>query len=127
MDSQSLQFLVSINVPFIKIGSGDSNNLMLIREAAQTNIPLVISTGMQNVEGVRAIYECVSQFHKNFALLHCVSAYPTPLEEVNLNVINLYKKEFPDVIIGYSGHELGTDASVAAVALGAKVFKNKFK
>ncbi|XP_044259170.1 sialic acid synthase [Tribolium madens] len=123
MDLQSLRFLASLKVPFIKIGSGDSNNLLLIKEAAATKIPLVISTGMQEMQGVRATYECVTQYHKNFALLHCVSAYPTPLEDINLEVINLYKKEFPDIVIGYSGHELGIDVSVAAVALGAKIIE----
>ncbi|EEZ97826.1 Sialic acid synthase-like Protein [Tribolium castaneum] len=123
MDSQSLRFLASLNVPFIKIGSGDSNNLLLIQEAAAMNVPLVISTGMQDLGGVRATYECVAQYHKKFALLHCVSAYPTPLQEINLNVIKLYETEFPDVVIGYSGHELGIEASVAAVAVGAKIIE----
>lgn len=121
MDSNSLQFLKSLKVPFIKIGSGDSNNFILIKEAAATNIPLIISTGMQDLKGVRKMYETVAEFHKKFALLHCVSAYPTPLADVNLNVINLYKEEFPDIVVGYSGHELGIDVTLAAVALGAKV------
>lgn len=76
---------------------------------------------MQTFENVKEIYKIISKYHRDFALLHCVSSYPTPYEEINLNVIQLYKKEFPDIVIGYSGHELGTHISTAAVALGSKV------
>lgn len=76
---------------------------------------------MSTFEMVQMIYETVSKHHKNFALLHCVSSYPTPLEDVNLSVISLFKEKFPDIVIGYSGHELGTDVCLAAVAMGAKV------
>lgn len=75
------------------------------------------------MENVVKIHECVKAFHKNFALLHCVSAYPTPVEDVNLNVIKLFRNRFLETVVGYSGHELGVDISVAAVALGAKVNK----
>jgi sialic acid synthase len=60
-------------------------------------------------------------FNKKLALLHCVSAYPTPFQDVNLSMIELYKTLFPSIPIGYSGHELGISVSIAAVALGAKV------
>nr|XP_023013223.1 sialic acid synthase [Leptinotarsa decemlineata] len=123
MDSKSLSFLVELDVPFIKIGSGDANNFSLIEKAAETNIPLIISTGMQSFATVKEIYHIVSKYHKNFALLHCISAYPAPLEDINLNVINLFKSEFPDITIGYSGHELGTHISTAAVALGCKIIE----
>lgn len=76
---------------------------------------------MQSFQTVKKIYQTVSKFHTNFALLQCVSAYPSPLEDIHLNVINLYKEEFPDITIGYSGHEIGTHISVATVAMGAKV------
>nr|CAI5854295.1 unnamed protein product [Callosobruchus analis] len=123
MDMKSLGFLVEIGVPFVKIGSGDANNFLLIEEAAKKRIPLVISTGMQSFETVKKIYSTVSKYHKEFALLHCISAYPTPFADINLNVLKLYQQEFPDIEIGYSGHELGTEISLAAVALGSKVIE----
>lgn len=76
---------------------------------------------MQDLKTVEDIYCLVKKYHKRFALLHCVSAYPTPLEEINLNVLDLYKNRFPDIPIGYSGHEMGVYISLAAVAMGAKV------
>ncbi|KAG5892653.1 hypothetical protein JTB14_025447 [Gonioctena quinquepunctata] len=123
MDTQSLDFLVNINVPFVKLGSGDANNFLLIENAARKNVPLVISTGMQSFNTVKEIYNLVSKYHKKFAILHCVSSYPAPFEDINLNVINLYKSQFSDIFIGYSGHELGTHISTAAVALGCNIIE----
>lgn len=120
-----MDFLVYLKVPFLKIGSGESGNLPLLEKAAKTNVPLVISTGMQTLADVRITYETVSRYHDCFALLHCVSAYPTPPDEVNLNVIKTLRRTFPNTIIGYSGHEIGTSITAASVALGAKVSPNE--
>jgi len=65
----------------------------------------------------------VKEHNQNFAILQCTSAYPLEAEDVNLRVITEYQKEFPDIPIGYSGHESGISISVAAVALGAKVIE----
>lgn len=100
MDLPSLYFLHSLKVPFIKIGSGDAENIPLLTAAAALHIPLVISTGMCSIESVKRIYNIISKEHKNFVLMHCTSSYPTPENELNLNVIETYKQLFPDVIIG---------------------------
>ncbi|GLH09797.1 uncharacterized protein GBIM_14849 [Gryllus bimaculatus] len=120
MDCVSVDVLHDMDVPFLKIGSGDTNNFPLLEYAATKNRPMVISTGMQDLETVRAVYTLMKQMNAKFSLLHCVSSYPVPVEQINLEVINLYKSEFPDIQIGYSGHELGTMVSVAAVAMGAR-------
>lgn len=122
----SLDFLLGLKVPFVKIGSGESGNLILLEKAAKTYVPLVISTGMQTLDDIRITYETVSRYHNNFALLHCVSAYPTPPDEANLNMIKTLRKTFPNTIIGYSGHEIGSCITAASVALGAKVRKKKY-
>lgn len=100
MDSSSLEFIHSLDVPFIKIGSGDVENAPLLRQAASLGTPLLISTGMCSLESVEAAYRIVSSVHSNFALMHCVSSYPTPVDHLNLNVISTYKKTFPTVTIG---------------------------
>ncbi|KAK7791726.1 hypothetical protein R5R35_009374 [Gryllus longicercus] len=120
MDCVSVDVLHDMDVPFLKIGSGDTNNFPLLEYAATKNRPMVISTGMQDLETVRAVYTLMKKMNANFSLLHCISSYPVPVEQINLEVINLYKSEFPDIQIGYSGHELGTMVSVAAVAMGAR-------
>ncbi|CAB3239853.1 unnamed protein product [Arctia plantaginis] len=122
MDMVSFDFLVNMKVPFVKIGSGDSNNLLFLKYAASKNIPLIISTGMVDKTAVKTIYDIVSAQHKRFCLLHCISAYPVPYEDCNLTVIQDYKKTF-DIPIGYSGQEVGTAVGLASVALGAKILE----
>lgn len=107
-------------MPFIKIGSGDSNNLLFLKYAASKKVPLIISTGMVDKSAVKTIYDIISSQHKRFCLLHCISAYPVPFEDCNLTVLLDYKNTF-DVPVGYSGQEVGTAVALAAVALGAKV------
>ncbi|CAG2165475.1 unnamed protein product [Oppiella nova] len=123
MDSKSLEFLAQIDVPFIKIGSGDVDNYPMLEKAAKYDKPLFVSTGMHDLEVVKTVYNLITPINKRLCLLHCVSAYPTPFEDINLQVITDYKNLFPSAVIGYSGHELGTEVSVGAVALGAKVLE----
>lgn len=78
---------------------------------------------MQSMETMRRVYKTVKEHNQNFAILQCTSAYPLEAENVNLRVITEYQKEFPDIPIGYSGHESGISISVAAVTLGAKVIE----
>jgi sialic acid synthase len=123
MDTKSVHFLAHIDVPFFKIGSGDTNNYPLIKVAAGKGKPIVVSTGMQGLDVVHYVYELSTQMGADLCLLHCVSAYPTPHEDVHLNIIPEYRRIFPEAVIGYSGHETGTAISVAAVALGAKILE----
>uniref|UniRef100_A0A182QZT2 AFP-like domain-containing protein n=1 Tax=Anopheles farauti TaxID=69004 RepID=A0A182QZT2_9DIPT len=112
-------------VPFIKIGSGDADNVPLLRYASNRPVPLIISTGMQDWAHVCIMYETF-RHRQDVALLHCVSAYPTPLEDTMLRMITLYRTHFPELTIGYSGHELGIQLTVASVALGAKIVERHF-
>lgn len=131
MDQISLRQLAALPLPFIKIGSGDANNFQLLREAARlVDTPLVISTGMQTTATIRRIVEIMlaaaaaGNGKQNFCLMHCVSAYPTRPEWAGLQTIQLLRKWFPTVCIGYSGHEQeSVGISVAAVACGAVVRK----
>ncbi|CAG2174521.1 unnamed protein product [Oppiella nova] len=123
MDSKSLEFLAQIDVPFIKIGSGDVDNYPMLEKAAKYDKPLFVSTGMHDLGVVKTVYNLITPINKRLCLLHCVSAYPTPFQDINLQVITDYKNLFPSAVIGYSGHELGTEVSVGAVALGAKVLE----
>ncbi|XP_022252228.1 sialic acid synthase-like isoform X2 [Limulus polyphemus] len=123
MDMVSLRFLNQLGVPFFKIGSGDANNYSLIQDVARFGKPLIVSTGMQSIDTVQKVYYLLKQFNIKLGFLHCVSAYPAPPSDINLRVIQSYQEKFPDVVIGYSGHETGTDISIAAVALGAKILE----
>lgn len=126
MDIQSLQDLQILNVPVIKIGSGDANNIPLLTKAAQYPTPLIISTGMQCEKMVERIVEIMEFNEKeNYCLLHCVSSYPTEPMDARLRMIDYYRKKFPGKCVGYSGHEQGIAISIAAVLLGAKVVNSK--
>ncbi|XP_058496633.1 sialic acid synthase-like [Solea solea] len=121
MDEMAMEFLHELDVPFIKVASCDANNFPYLERTAKKGRPMVVSTGMQSMETIRRVYNTVKEHNKNFTLLQCTSAYPLDPKDVNLCVIKEYQKEFPDVPIGYSGHEQGIYISVAAVAMGAKV------
>ena len=87
----------------------------------ETNIPIILSTGMSTQEEVDAAIDLLDG--NEIAVLHCVSTYPTPPEELNLNVIKTFQNKYPNMIIGYSGHETGLSTTYAAVALGAKIIE----
>jgi len=126
MDPVSAVFLDNINVPFIKIGSGDVNNLPMQVDVAKRGKPMVISTGMSSLSWVRTIHDKISNYSDKFVLMQCTSSYPTQPADVNLRVIETFREEFPDINIGYSGHEEGIAVTVAAAAIGATVVERHF-
>jgi sialic acid synthase SpsE len=123
--NKSLSIIKQIKLPAIKIASGDLNNLELIREAANIKCPIIISTGMSTITEISQAVELLRQIKTEFALLHCVSSYPAPIEEANLRTIPYLISAF-DVPVGYSDHTLGIESSLAAVALGAVIIEKHF-
>lgn len=125
-DEESVDFLDSIGVPFFKMASADLTNHPLLEHTAKKGKPIILSTGMSNIEDVIAAYEVVSVHNKRVAILQCTSSYPTENCDINLNVIRTYQKMFSQCVIGYSGHEKGIAISTSAVALGAKIIERHF-
>ncbi|NWX91712.1 SIAS synthase, partial [Nothoprocta pentlandii] len=123
MDEMAVEFLHELDVPFFKVGSGDTNNFPYLEKTAKKGRPMVISSGMQSMSTMQQVYRLVKPLNPNFCFLQCTSAYPLQPEDVHLRVITAYQSAFPDIPIGYSGHETGIAISVAAVALGAKVLE----
>ncbi|XP_045117111.1 sialic acid synthase-like [Portunus trituberculatus] len=121
MDIPSIHTLCALNVPFIKVGSGDVHNMPLLRTASTSNRPVVVSTGMSDIGWVSQVYEALTNPPVPLVILQCTSAYPTPPDQVHLRVIDTYAQMFPHAHIGYSGHELGIHITIAAVARGARV------
>jgi sialic acid synthase len=122
-DIASVDFLDTLNVPFFKIASGDLRNRPLIEHVISKGKPLVISTGMSNMETVKEVYEYVTKLTKKLVLLSCTSSYPAPPEDIHLNVLKTYQNNFNECVIGYSGHEHGIMITYGAVAMGAKVIE----
>ncbi|XP_050070287.1 sialic acid synthase [Anopheles maculipalpis] len=126
MDGASYRELEEqLSVPFIKIGSGDADNVPILRYAANRSTPLIISTGMLDWDQICTIH-MMFRHRKDVALLHCVSSYPTRAEDSMLQMIPLFRSHFPELTIGYSGHELGIQLTVASVVLGAQVVERHF-
>ncbi len=125
-DEQSIDFLDTLGVPFFKMASADLTNLPLLVHTAKKNKPMILSTGMANMEMVNIAVAAVAPINNQIALLQCTSTYPTVFEEINLEVLNTFRQTFPDYVIGYSGHELGIAITEAAVALGAKIVERHF-
>lgn len=124
-DLQSVSVLESLNVPAYKVPSGEITNTPLLREIARKHKPVIISTGMTTLDEIRAAIKIFEQEgNSNLALLHCITSYPAPFSELNLNAIRtLGQFGFP---VGYSDHSEGILAPVLAVALGATIIEKHF-
>jgi len=122
-DMPSLEFMLTYNVPFIKIPSAKLTDHELLKFAAQSGKPVILSTGMSTIEEVDEAVEVLEKYsHGDYVLMHTNSAYPSPVDELNLRVIN-YLKDRYKCVVGYSGHEYGLEPSVIAVSLGAKIIE----
>lgn len=122
-DESAVDLLEDLNAPAYKIASFEAIDLPLIRYVAQTKKPIIISTGMANLEEIAEAIETAREAGCNeLVLLHCISGYPTPIEQSNLRTIGELSKRF-DIITGLSDHTLGTLVSVTSVALGVSVIE----
>jgi len=118
-DSDAVDFLSTMNVPRYKIASMEINDLPLIRKAASQGKPMIISTGLADIQDVeRAVEACFKVGNNNVTLLKCTSSYPATLSEANLLTIPDMAKRF-GVSVGVSDHTLGFIVPVTSVALGA--------
>lgn len=122
-DASAVAFLEGLNTPAYKIASFEAVDLPLIREAASTGKPLIVSTGMANLEEIgEALATAREAGCSDPILLHCVSGYPTPTAEANLRTMPDLAARF-GVQVGLSDHTLGTGVATAAVALGATMIE----
>ena len=120
---EELQFLLDIGIRRIKIPSGLVKDRELIREASRTPLPVILSTGMCGITDLFPALAILA--NRNVTLLHCTSAYPCPLEDVNLSAMDKLRETF-EYPVGYSDHTDWILASIAAVARGAVVIEKHF-
>lgn len=125
-DLESVDMLESLGINLYKIASFDIVNLPLLRQVAQTQKPIILSTGMSTLGQIEEALETIrTQGNSNVILLHCVSAYPVAPENLNLRAIETLKRNF-DIPVGLSDHSLGIMASQTALALGANIIERHF-
>jgi len=115
-----------MGVPAFKIGSGECNNIPLLDHIARFGKPMILSTGMNDLESVRRSVDAIHRHDTPLALMHCTSMYPTPYEKVRLGAVGQLIEEFPDVPIGLSDHSMNIWTCLGAVALGASVLEKHF-
>lgn len=125
-EQESLDFLIKIGIPFIKVGSGDIGNVSFLRYIGHKGLPVILSTGMSTLEDVNISINALREGGaSDITLLHCTTSYPCSYEDVNLKAMLSLKNifHFP---VGYSDHTIGRDVAVSAVALGATVIEKHF-
>ena len=125
-DIEGVDFLEKLNIPYYKIASPEITDIPLIRKAAETQKPIIISTGLATTEDIElALQTCYDVGNKDVTLLKCTSQYPATIEDANLNTIPDMKKRF-GVKVGVSDHTMGSSVPVVAVSLGATVVEKHF-
>ncbi|MDO9135546.1 N-acetylneuraminate synthase family protein [Hydrogenophaga sp.] len=119
-------FLNDIGVSAFKIGSGECNHVPLIRHIASFGKPIIMSTGMQTIDGMRPSVKALDDAGVDYALLECTNLYPSPPEIVSLQGITELRNAFPRAVIGFSDHSIGPEMALSAVALGACILERHF-
>lgn len=116
-DEEAVDFMERFDPPCYKAASASLTDHALLRKKKATGRPLIVSTGMSTMQEIRDGVEAAGR--ENLLVAHATSTYPCPVEQLNLRMIPVLKEEYPDVPIGYSGHETGLAPTWAAVTMGA--------
>lgn len=125
-DFQSADFLINLEVPAIKIASGDLTNHPLLSYISKSGIPMIISTGGGTLPEIEETVDLLAGSKSPYAILQCTAGYPPKYEELNLNVISTLRERFPQTVIGYSGHDSGIAMSLVSYVLGARIIEKHF-
>jgi N-acetylneuraminate synthase/sialic acid synthase len=125
-DFPSVDFLAELDVPLFKMSSSDLKTLPLLRYVASHKKPMIISTGGGTIEDVDRAVETVLAEGAPLTVMQCTAGYPPRFDELNLKVIETFRERYPEVTIGYSGHDSGIAMSLVAYVLGARVIEKHF-
>lgn len=121
------KFLIQeCNVPYIKIASMELNNLPYLNSLSKLKVPLILSTGMGNIDEIKSAIKSIESTNDKLALLHCTSVYPSEASIIRLKNIEGLRELFPLYPIGYSDHSLGIEIPMASIALGACMIEKHF-
>ncbi len=118
-----LSLLKLFTPDYLKVASRDLTNLPLLEAMAETQIPIILSTGMAGKKELDDALSIITRHHNQISILHCVSQYPTYPDNLNLKTISYLKKHYSQYRIGFSDHTIGIAAPVAAVAMGAEIIE----
>ena len=125
-EPESLDFLLELGIPFIKVGSGDIGNISYLRYIGSKKKPVILSTGMSTLGDVELSINALRDGGaEDITVLHCTTNYPCPYDNVNLKAMLTLRDAF-HLPVGYSDHTVGRDVAVGAVALGEEVVEKHF-
>lgn len=126
-DETSADMLMDLGVPAFKVGSGELDNFPLLRHIARLGKPMIVSTGMGTMDEVHSAYEEINSVGPDLelAFLHCTSAYPCEIDDVNLRALETMDEEL-DVPVGYSDHTTSTEMPAFALSAGAVIIEKHF-
>ena len=123
---RGVDLLEKFKVPIYKIASFEITDYGLISYIASKKKPIIISTGMASIKEIKNAIKIIEKFHKKIIILHCVSNYPTQINDTNLNRINILKKKFDKYLIGISDHTNDIFSSIAAIPFGIVAIEKHF-
>ncbi len=125
-DIPSADFLARLDMPAYKVASADLRNIPLITHVARLGKPMIISTGGGTLDDVRRAHDAVMPINRQLAILQCTASYPAAFEELDLRVIETYRRLFADAVVGLSAHDSGIAMAVVAYVLGARIIEKHF-
>lgn len=118
--------LEEMGISAYKIGSGECNNYPLVKHIASFGKPIILSTGMNDIQSISKSVEILEKSKIDYALLHTTSMYPTPYDKVRLGALIDLKNNFPDIVIGLSDHSVGNFTAYASISMGASIIEKHF-
>lgn len=125
MSRKAAEKINKVGVDLWKVGSGDILDFVTLDYMAETGKPIIFSGGMSTMEEIDKTVDFLKRRNAEIGLLHCVSKYPCPPEELNLNTIKFFRERY-DITIGFSDHSIGDDSAIAAVNMGAQIIEKHF-
>ncbi len=125
-DFASADFLAAFDMPAYKLASGDLKNIPLIEHVARIGKPMILSTGGGDMDDVRRAHDAAIAINPQLCIMQCTAAYPAEPEQLNLRVIETFRREFPDSVIGLSAHDNGISMPLVGYVMGARVIEKHF-
>lgn len=125
-DIPSADFLEKLDISAFKFASGDLKTIPLLKHVAKFGKPMIMSTGGASMNDIRRAYDAVMPINNQICIMQCTGGYPPEWHELNLMVIDTLRKEFPDIVIGFSSHDSGIAMAVAGYMLGARIIEKHF-
>ena len=125
-DFKSADFLAELDMPAYKLASGDLINTPLLKHVAKIGKPMFVSTGGGTMDDIRRAYDTIMPINSQLCIMQCTAGYPPKWEELNLKVIETLRREFDDIVVGFSSHDSGIAMAVVGYVLGARVIEKHF-